>query len=712
MPKSKDTQGTALRVSRFERETSWLSFNQRVLQEAMDPAVPLLERLKFLAIFSSNLDEFFRVRVASLRSLMNLPESELRNLEFDPIVLLKRIHTIVKEHQRQFGVIYKEHILPELHQHNIAIIDHRQLTRSQIRYTKMYFNKSVKHLLQVVPLKDSSTAPFLVNDALYHVVKVRRRQRKVAAPNNLIVTPKGPHERFLVNIPSETLPRFFQLPEEPGGRHSVMFLDDVVRLCLPEIFSQHHILGCYSIKTTRDAELYIEDEYEGDLVEKIKRGLEKRDTGVSTRFLYDYHMPRSLVQSLRSVFSLKKEDLIVGGVYHNFFDFFGFPDFGKSELKNPEWEQIEHPLLHKTTDIFAEIDKQDHLLHVPYHSFKPVINLLQAAAQDKHVTSVRLTLYRAAADSAVIKYLIEAARNGKDVTAFVELKARFDEEANLYWATLLEEEGVNVLYSMPGIKVHSKALVVTRDDGETKSYYAYLGTGNFNEKTAKLYSDTGLFTTDDRLTKEVRRFFDVLGGKKLKKPFKHIVTGSPDMRNIFMELIDREIEFAKSGEKGSITLKMNSLEDSKIIAKLHEAAQAGVKLKIIVRGICCYVPSGKLKKNVRIISIVDRYLEHSRIFVFNNGGDKRYFLSSADWMKRNLSRRIELAFPVYDEAMKLELKTFLDIQWHDNVKARIVDKHQVNEYKLRSTEEPVQSQREIWKWLKQKADDESNAASA
>lgn len=692
------------RVSRFERETSWLSFNQRVLQESMDKSVPLLERLKFLAIFSSNLDEFFRVRVASLRSLMNLPASDLQNLNFDPVKLLNRIHSVVKEHQRQFGVIYKEHIIPELHQNNIAIVDHRQLTRSQIRYTKMYFNKSIRHLIQVVPLQDSDKTPFLVNDALYHIVQVRRRPRKEVAPNNLVVTPKGPHKKYLLNIPSETLPRFFQLPEEPGGRHNVMFLDDVIRLCLSELFPQHHILGCFSIKTTRDAELYIEDEYEGDLVEKIKRGLEKRDTGVSTRFLYDYHMPRSLVQSLRRAFNLKKEDLIVGGVYHNFFDFFGFPDFNKPELKNEEWSRIEHPRLHNTEDIFSEMDACDHMLHVPYHYFQPVINLLRSAAQDKNVTSVRLTLYRAAADSAVIKYLIEAARNGKDVTAFVELKARFDEEANLYWATRLEEEGVNVLYSMPGIKVHSKALLVTREKHKKKSYYAYLGTGNFNEKTAKLYSDTGLFTADSRLTKEVRRFFDLLGGsKKVKRPFKHIVTGSPDMRKVFLELIDKEIAYARSGKKGGLTLKMNSLEDRKTIAKLHEAAEAGVKIKLIVRGICCFSPPSRLRKNVKIISIVDRYLEHSRIFVFNNLGDKLYYLSSADWMKRNLSRRIELAFPVYDEAMKSELKRFLEIQWNDNVKARIIDKNQVNDYRLRSTEEPIQSQKEIWRWLKEQA---------
>ncbi len=672
----------------LDREMSWLAFNHRVLQEARDKSVPLHEKIKFMAIFSSNLDEFFRVRVAALRNLLALKEKSIKKLEFDPAILLKQIHAYVHEQQEELGDIYRNIILPGLKNNNIFIAPEQKLFKKQTEYVTDYFNQEVHPYIQPIFIFKDKVAYFLPNHALYLAVKLYSKEIERAKLVNA--------QYALVEIPTRFLPRFIALPPD-GESHHIMFLDDIIRSFLPVIFPGYKIDSAYAIKITRDAEIYIDDEFSGDLVDKIRKGIRRRKTGVPSRFLYDLHMPKSFLKYLKSALHLSNEDLIPGGRYHNFSDFFSFPTPGPDSLRYQNLPPVPGKSFSGDTSVFEAISRQDILLHYPYHSYQPVLDFLKAAATDSKVSTIYMTLYRVSSGSQIISNLLLAVQNGIDVTVFVEIKARFDEESNIKWAEELQRAGVHVLYSFPGLKVHAKMCLVKRQDQD----YVYLATGNFNEKTSRIYTDFGLFTCRRSITSEVNKVFSYLKQEKTVLEFKTLLVAPFNMRQAFYDLIENEIENAKAGKPAGIILKLNNLEDRKIILKLYDASRAGVKIDLIIRGICCLVPGIKNQsENIRVTSIVDRYLEHTRIFVFHNAGRKKVFLGSADWMKRNLSRRIEVVFPVMDAEIKRNVLTILDFQLRDNTKARLVTSKLKNEYKVSASQKPVNAQMETYRYIK------------
>ncbi|MDX1910788.1 MAG: polyphosphate kinase 1 [Saprospiraceae bacterium] len=694
--KSKQSQNHPV-LPYTHRDISWLSFNYRVLQEAKDPAVPLLERLKFLAIYSSNLDEFFRIRVAGIRKLKKVGKKTRAQLDFDPSELLKEIHQIVNRQQEECSQIFGDQVVPELRKHHVHILRRLDLNDEQQQFVEDYFRGNLLPFVMPVLLVKRRINPFLANAHLYLAVHLRQKKK-----------PLSESEYALVKIPSDQLPRFVSLPSKTG-RHDVILLDDIVRNSVSRLFPGYDIQDTYSIKLTRDAELDIDDEYSGDLVQKIKSSLQKRQVGPASRFVYDREMPEHLLEYLKDTFDLRKNDMLPEGRYHNNFDFFRFPDFGLKHLKNKPLPPLPHPVLTEAPDMFKAIAQADQLIHVPYQSFEPVIQFFEKAAVDPSVTHIKVIQYRVAKSSRILQALMEAVERGKQVSAFVEIKARFDEATNLEWGERLEKAGVRVHYSLPGVKVHSKLALVRRlEDGEAH-LYAYLGTGNFHEETAKIYSDFGIFTADPRLTNEVSNVLAHLENMPLSQAFQHLLVGKFNLREGIYALIDHEIAAAQKGEKAEMILKINSLEDKSIIAKLYAASQAGVKIQLIVRGICCLVPGLKgLSENIEVISIVDRFLEHARVFVFHHSGDERIYLSSADWMERNLSFRIETMFPVYDPSIRRDILALLDLQLKDNVKARIIDPHNRNEYRRTSSDIPVRAQLESYFFCKRKLDTEKS----
>ncbi|MBI9072447.1 MAG: polyphosphate kinase 1 [Melioribacteraceae bacterium] len=681
----------------MNREISWLAFNHRVLQEAKDPSVPLYEKIKFVAIYSSNLDEFFRVRVASVRTLMTLNKKTIKELGFDPKELLRSIHKIIKSQQEEIGEIFRDIIKPELKKNKIHLIDETQLNLDQKEFVSNYFENQIQQYIQPVLLVKDKINPFLQNARLYLSVKLAPKDSEVPEPAKVIR-----HKYAILKIPTDHLPRFLTLPAVDGNYYYLM-IDDALRYCLPKIFPGYKIASSHALKLTRDAELYIDDEYSGDLMEKLKHSLAKRNVGQPIRLLYDKEIPTSMLKFIRESVSLDRDDCIGGGKYHNFSDFFSFPNPFKNKFLYENMPPLPHPELEKVKITLDTFSKKEYLIHVPFQKYQYVIDFLDAAAEDENVVSIKVTQYRVAKRSAVIRTLKKAAANGKHVIVFVEVKARFDEESNFKWAAEMEKSGIKVLYSFPGLKVHSKLALVTRIENEKIKNYCYFGTGNFNESTAKLYTDLGFITSDKRLTTEASKVFDYLEGTLKDYKFKHLLVAQFNMRKKFCHLIQNEIEAAKKNKKARILAKMNSLEDPKMISRLYEASNAGVKIDLIVRGLCCLEPGVKGKsENINVISIVDRYLEHSRIFVFENGGDKIVFAGSADWMKRNLNRRIEVIFPIYDTNLKKEVIDILKIQLKDNTKARIINKTNKNKYKVLKDSNPYNSQIETYKYYKEK----------
>ncbi len=680
----------------YNRELSWLSFNHRVLQEAKDQSVPLFERLKFLAIYSSNLDEFFRVRVASLRSLLALKDTTQKKLEFNPRFLLKKILDTVHLQQEEFGKIFREEIIPKLEAENIFLVDNKSVSISHKEFISNYFRDQVIPFIQPIILDKNKIATFLHNRSIYFALRLLPKQKKKS------ISPR--YKYAIVEIPAERLGRFVLLPSD-NNKHYVIFLDDVIRLHLSALLPGYKIDSCYSIKLTRDAELYIDDEFTGDLLLKIQKGLSKRKTGAPSRFLYDAEMPDDFLKYLRSALQLDRNDLVPGGRYHNFNDFFSFPNtlknIYKPYLENEPLPPLTSHELEGVVSVFDVISEKDVLLSFPYQSFAYVIKFLEEAADDVNVKSIKITLYRVADESLIIRSLIKAAENGKKVTAFVEVKARFDEESNFSSANALEKAGVKVYFSFPGLKVHSKLCLIERLEKNKFKYYTYLATGNFNEKTARVYCDHAFLTTNQQFGKDAKRVFNFLERKNDKVKSKELLVAPKKMRKTFINLIDNEVQNAKEGKPAEILIKLNSLEDRKMINKLYNASNAGVKVKVIVRGICCLVPGiNGLSENIEVISIVDRFLEHARILIFHNGGEKKYFLSSADWMKRNLSRRIEVAFPVYDKEIQKQLQKMIDLQLSDNVKARVIDREQKNEYLKDESDQKIRSQSDIYNLTK------------
>lgn len=682
----------------LNRDLSWLSFNKRVLEVATNKELPLYERIKFLAIYSSNLDEFYRVRVGTYKRFTELPPEDKKNLRENPDIILKKINAEVDRQQNQFGDIFRNQIIPELKENNIILLQNEKLSDEHHQFVKDFFLENVLPHAQPMLLLKKQVQPFLQNNAIYLAVKLYKRRSKKEEEG----THKKPRARYaIIKVPCHHFPRFIELPETEG-KHYVMFLDDIIKLRMKILFPGYKIDSSYSFKLSRDADLLIEDEYSGDLIEMIERSLKKRETGTPSRFLYDESIPKGFLKFLKDSFDLTPNDIVKGGKYHNFQDFFAFPN-----PKHPELEiEAYHPisvdeLKVGSKSIFKTVRKKDRILHFPYQSYAYVIRFLNEAALDPKVEEIKATQYRVADNSAVVNALINAARNGKKVTVFVEVKARFDEETNLRSAREMRKAGVKIIYSIPGLKVHAKIALIKRK-GDKKDY-AFLSTGNFNEKTAKIYADHGFFTADQEIIHDLTQLFDYLENKTPGYTFKKLLIGHFNLKSELIRLIDREIENVKSGNKGHIILKMNGMQEREMIQKLYEASEKGVKIDLILRGICCLKPNQKYSKNIRVIRIVDQFLEHARAFYFYNKGENQLYLSSADWMNRNLHRRIECAFPIQDLAIKKELIHILKIQLADNTSARILDAKLNNIPVSRKENEPlVRSQIKIMEYLKNK----------
>ena len=673
------------------RELSWLSFNERVLQEAESSSVPLLERIKFLAIFSSNLDEFFRVRVASLKSLLVIRKKKRKKKGLDPTALLREIQTVALAQQERFGQVFREEILPGLQDAGIHLISEQGVDEAHRAIMEDYYLEHVAEHLEPVILGQEDSPPFLKDHTSYLVAELQPGL-------DIRMETAGP-ELGIVEVPSPPLPRFWST-DGPGERRNIVFLDDVIRLNLHRVFPERVVAGAYAIKVSRDADLYLDDEFDTELRLAIKKSLKKRATGDTIRFLYDMRSPHAMITRLSTYFGLREGDLIEGGRYHNLNDLARLPVGDLPELEDAPLEPLPHPTLKESGSSLDLIRAKDRLLHFPYQSYGYVIRLLQEAASDPDVDAIWISLYRVASESEILKALIVAAEKGKDVMAFVEVQARFDEELNLEWAERMEQAGIRVIHGTRGIKVHAKLCLIRRREEDESRLYALLSTGNFNENTARVYADHGLMTADPRLTAEVHRVFRRLCGEDVESDFEHLLVAPDHLRDRFYALIDAETEAARQGRPSGITAKMNGLQDRGIIDKLYEASAAGVPVRLLIRGICCLRPGVEgLSDLIEVTSIVDRFLEHSRIFMFHADGAEKLYLASADWMTRNLNRRVEVAFPIYDPDIRSELRHVLDLQCADNTKARTVDADQQNEFVPGVRGAAVRSQFDTYRYL-------------
>lgn len=676
------------------RDISWLSFNNRVLQEAADDTVPLLERIKFLGIFSNNLDEFFRVRVAALQRMAELGNKAKMHLEINPESILEDIQEIVLNQQREFDRIWNE-ILRELKKQKIFLLKDTQLNKTQQQFVLNYFNDEVRGNVIPLIIESIHSFPFLNDKSIYLACTLSKKDKSVA-------------KRFaLLSVPARRLPRFVVLPSKSTEKQLIL-LEDVIRFCLPTIFSffGYDTFSAHIIKVTRDAEIDLDNDVSTSLIQKIEKGLKNRKKGKPVRFVFDKAIDPSLLTYLVKRLGLsRKDNLIPGGRIHNFKDFMNFPSEVFNEKKVRKKPFI-HPKLNNVTSVSHVVLKQDILLNFPYHSFETIIDLLREAAIDPTVQSIKVTCYRLASRSKIVNALTNAVRNGKKVTAVIELRARFDEEANLEWKEELEEAGVNVLLGIPNMKVHAKLCIIKKKIGTKIIEYGFISTGNLNERTAKVYGDHCLLTANASIMVDINKIFRYLENPAINLPIlstcKTLLVSPVSMRKQLLQLINKEIYFAKKKKHASITLKLNSLSDEVMIDKLYDAAKAGVEINLIVRGIFCMLTQNKQFKKVEAISIVDEYLEHARVMVFNHGGNEKAFISSADWMTRNIDHRIEAACPILSKELIEEIKDILKIQLNDNIKARILDNTLANNYVNPRNTKKVQSQVEIYNYLRKK----------
>ena len=660
----------------INRDISWLYFNQRVLQEAMDKTTPLIERIKFLGIFSNNLDEFFRVRVAVLNRMATMGGWKKEYDGFNPKKILKEINSIVLQQQNDFDATYKE-ILIGLAKQKIFIKDEKQLNITQGKAVRKYFKEKVLPNLFPIMIRNLNMDSALKDKSIYLAVILKSKRKK-----------KIKHEYALIKVPTDIISRFFILPKTSDSTN-IILLEDIIRFCLNDIFSimGYSASSSYIIKFTRDAELDFDNDISKSFMEKISESLKQRITGQPVRFIYDSNIPEKLLKVLMKIFNVTNTDTLVpGGKYHNFKDFMNFPKIGNASLLYKPIEPSHHNLLTENLSIFRILKKSDILLHFPYQSFDHILNILREASMDPKVLSIKITLYRLAKESNIINALINAARNGKHVTVCLELQARFDEQANIGWSQKLFEEGVKVIHGMPGLKVHSKIILIKRQESKQRTLYASIGTGNFNEDTARIYADTHLLTADSTITEEVEKVFDLFDNNYSLPQFKNLVVSPYNMRNHFIRCINKEISNSRKGKDAWIILKLNSLVDPVISQKLLRAGMAGVKIKMIVRG-SCLIKSGILgvSDNIEIVSIVDRYLEHSRVIVFANDDDPQLYITSADWMQRNFDYRIEVACPITDKNLQKELIDILNLQLQDNMKSRTLSFDNYNNYKKNVT---------------------------
>jgi polyphosphate kinase len=658
----------------FNRDISWLSFNQRVLMEASKPAVPLVERIRFLSIYSSNLDEFYRVRMPVLMALGKIENGPMNDLHY-----FEHAQQAIHKQQEFFGQLLREELIPQLKQQQIHLVYNEPLPESIREVTKQYFFNTIAAFIEVIDLDDIKDS-FFENNKLYIVVQMKEGTS-------------------IINIPSNNIPRFFCT--QVDNIQYVLFIDDIIKQQLPSIFAHASIEGAYSIKVTRDAELDLQDEFEGDIAEKIELQITKRDLGLATRFLYQPNMPLPLLESIVDTFHLKHGNIMAGGNYHNLKDFAAFP-ISNAALQYAKQTPIAIKL--KKDALFEEMKQRDILVHPPYQSYDPILRFFNEAAINKEVEEIYTTMYRVASDSRIVHALITAAKNGKKVTAFVELKARFDEANNIKWAKVMKAAGVKIIYSIPQLKVHAKVALAKKREAGRLCYYGLLATGNLNESTAKFYTDHILLTSNGQMLSELEMLFIFLSKRRKPKEsdyinFKHLLVAQFNLQQQFIALIEREIANAKNGLPANITIKLNNLEEEVLINKLYEASNAGVKINLIVRSICRIIPGIKgMSENITTKRIVDRYLEHGRIFIFHNNSNEQIFLGSSDWMNRNIYRRIEVCFPLYNEALKQEIKSIIALQWKDNVAAVLIDEN-LNNKPIEAVGEKVQSQQAIYGYL-------------
>ncbi|MEN9534066.1 MAG: polyphosphate kinase 1 [Pseudomonadota bacterium] len=673
-----------------EKELSWLSFNERVLQEAMDKTVPLIERVRFLGIFSSNQDEFFKVRVSDVKRRILI--NEVHGGEDDAKVLLRAIQQKVMALGEAFDNTYKE-LLIALARHNIFLVNESQISESIQQWLRVFFREKVlRHIIPILLNKEVNPVKFLKDEHTYLAIEMKKNGQVI--------------QYALVEVPTDDLPRFFQLPPEGTRRKKqIIILDNVIRFCLDEIFKgffDYDEIAAYAVKLTRDAEYDLSDQLDLSLVDKMSDGLKQRLTAMPVRFVYEREMPAAMISFLKLKLQISSYDAIMpGGRYHNFKDFIGFPNVGRDYLENPKLPALDCRDFDGFVNAFDAITKQDILLYYPYHKFHHFTELVRQAAFDPAVSAIRINIYRVAKKSRIIHSLIDAANNGKKVTVVVELRARFDEAANIDWANILTDAGVKVVFGVPSLKIHSKLCLITRHENGEAVRYAHIGTGNFNEKTAKIYTDFSLLTRHPDITAEVEGVFEYIEYPYRRYKFNHLLVSPINSRRQLYRLIDNELSNAKAGQPSGITLKINNLVDKDLINRLYAAGQAGVPIQMIIRGMCALRPGVPgLSDNIKVISIIDRFLEHPRVMVFHNKGNPQLYISSADWMSRNIDGRIEVGTPIYDERLKQRIMDILELQLSDTCKARVIDADQQNAYVKRGNRRKIRSQVAIYDYLK------------
>jgi polyphosphate kinase len=679
------------------REISWLYFNERVLQESMDINNPLMERVKFLGIYSNNRDEFFRVRVATIKRMLKLQKKEhIDNSKYEDI--LNQIQVIVSMQEEKFNSTF-ELIKNELAENNIFIINEKELDAEQGDFVYNYFISKVKPHIFPLMLDNIRDLSSIQDASIYLAVDLIKKNKQEEDQEDTYA---------LIQVPTDDVSRFLLLPSK-NGKEYIILLDDVIRYCLNYMFNIYNYdnINAYIIKFTRDSELDLDNDVSKSFVELMSRSIKQRKRGEPVRFVYDDSMPEKMQKKILKRFGITKNDTLRGGGrYHNFKDFMGFPKVGPSNLYYPPSPPLPHPILKQHRSFFEVLREQDIMLHYPYQSFDHLIDFLREASIDPQVRSIKMTFYRAAKDSQAMDALINAARNGKYVTVFMEIQARFDEEANIYWTQRLQEEGVRILSTIPGFKVHSKMILIRRRENGINHFYCNISTGNFNESTARVYADDSLLTSNKEICMDVYKIFDLLEAKIIPPSFDKLIVAPYYIRNFFIEKLEREIQLANEGKKGWAFLKMNSLVDKKIARKLYEASQAGVKIQLIVRGICIIFPGvPNFSENIEAISIVDKFLEHSRVYVFGNDGGPEYYIASADWMTRNFDHRVEIVCPVLEKGIQQELWDMLQIQWQDNTKARYMGPDNLNQYRKTESHVKHRAQFEIYDYFKKKAEE-------
>lgn len=682
----------------INRDLSWLQFNARVLQEAKDPSVPLIERLRFLGIFSNNLDEFFKVRYATIKRIVEAGKLGRNELGGMAAKELQEEITKTVISQQQLSLDILGGIEKELSKEGIQIINEHQITEEQSVFITDYFLRKVSPALVTIILTGLETFPALKDSAAYLAVRMELNE-----VNQETQAQPSPVNYALIEIP-KVIDRFVVLPEKNGQKY-IILLDDLIRHCLGIIFSifAYKEISAYMIKITRDAELDIDSDLSRSFLEKISKSVARRSAGDPVRFVYDREIDPEMLAFLMEKMNIESTDSVIpGGRYHNRRDYMKFPSLGRQDLLYEVKVPLRIKGLSFEGSLLAKIAKKDYLLHAPYQSFRYVVKFLREAALDPQVQSIKITIYRLAEVSHIASSLINAAKNGKDVVVQIELRARFDEVANIHYAEQMQEEGVRMIFGVKGLKVHCKACVIERLEAGKIKRYSFLSSGNFNESTARIYTDYTLFTANEGIAKEINKVFNFFDVNYRVKTYKHLVVSPHYTRGVWERLIDNEVINKREGKAAGIQLKLNSLSDYRMIDKLYEASQAGVSIKIIVRGICCLIPGVKgQSENIEVISIVDKFLEHTRLYIFNNNNEPKYFISSADIMGRNLDTRVEISCPIYDLEIQQELQDTFDISWQDNVKARLISATQDNAY-VREGGPAIRSQFAIYEYYQNK----------